>query len=83
MTLDTSAGPLVELPATHSIGMLARALLRPLPGPHVHVYFHDTDLLDRRRALALEWGLRALRLRRPPARLDELSAPETSRFAYT
>lgn len=82
-TLETAAGPLAELPSTHSIGMLVRALARPLPEPLVHVYFHDTDLLDRRRAAALELGLRALRLRRRPARLDELAPPVTALFPYT
>nr|MBA3385005.1 hypothetical protein [Actinomycetota bacterium] len=58
------------LPATHTIGMLARAVR--LPG-YVHVYFHDTDLLDRRRAFALAFGLRHLALRRPVRDLDEIS----------
>ena len=41
---------LPALPTTHSLGDLARALLRPWSLPRfVHVYFHDTDLLDRRR----------------------------------
>ena len=70
------------MPTTHSIGMLARALGGPLPEPLVHVYFHDTDLLDRRRAAALELGLRLLRLRRRRARLDELAVPEHSSFPY-
>jgi len=63
---------LPELPATHSLGMLARGLLR-LHGP-VHVHFHDWELLDRRRAAALEALLGALRLRRRPLDLDELAA---------
>jgi peptidoglycan/xylan/chitin deacetylase (PgdA/CDA1 family) len=58
------------LPATHTIGMLARAVR--LPG-YVHVYFHDTDLADAKRALALRLGLRHLSLRRPVKDLDELS----------
>jgi hypothetical protein len=58
------------LPATHTIGMLARSLRF---GDYVHVYFHDTDLLDRKRALALELGLRHLAKRRPVRDLDELS----------
>jgi hypothetical protein len=58
------------LPATHTIGMLARAVLLP---EYVHVYFHDTDLLERRRALALAFGLRHLARRRPVRDLDELS----------
>jgi peptidoglycan/xylan/chitin deacetylase (PgdA/CDA1 family) len=58
------------LPATHTIGMLARSIR--LPG-YVHVYFHDTDLADAKRALALRVGLRHLSLRRPVKDLDELS----------
>jgi hypothetical protein len=81
--VDTAAGPLPELPSTHSLGMVLRAVGRPLPAPLVHVYFHDTDLLDRRRAAALELGLRLLRLRRRPSRLDEQVVPETTRFPYS
>jgi hypothetical protein len=41
---------LPAVPTTHSLGDLARALVRPWSLPRfVHVYFHDTDLLDRRR----------------------------------
>jgi hypothetical protein len=41
---------LAALPTTHSLGDLAHALLRPWSlARFVHVYFHDTDLLDRRR----------------------------------
>jgi hypothetical protein len=58
------------LPATHTIGQLVRAVR--LPG-YVHVYFHDTDLLDRRRGLALTLALRLLAHRRPARDLDELS----------
>jgi hypothetical protein len=47
------------LPTTHSVGALARAVLRPLPA-YVHAYFHDYDLLDSRRRLALEVSLRVL-----------------------
>jgi hypothetical protein len=65
------AGPEKNLlPATHTIGMLARAVR--LPG-YVHVYFHDTDLAVAKRALALRLGLRHLSLRRPVKDLDELS----------
>lgn len=64
-------GPEADLfPATHTIGMLARAVRLP---EYVHVYFHDTDLLERRRALALALGLRHLARRRPVRDLDELS----------
>ncbi len=51
------------LPTTHSLGQLARAVLRPLP-PYVHAYFHDHDLLDARRRAALVASLRLLGLRR-------------------
>jgi len=65
-TLDLPSGRrLAEAPATHSLGMLARGVIGPLP-PVVHAYFHDTDLLDRKRSVALELALRALRLRRLP-----------------
>ena len=58
------------LPATHTIGMLARAFRLP---DYVHVYFHDTDLLQPKRRLGLELGLRHLGVRRPVRDLDELS----------
>jgi hypothetical protein len=59
------------LPATHTIGMAARAIR--LPG-YVHVYFHDTDLLDRKRAAALRIALFQIGLRRPVRDLDALAA---------
>ncbi len=62
---------LLELPASHSLGMLARDVPR-LRG-HVHLHFHDWELVDRRRAAALEVLLRLLRLRRRPASVLELS----------
>ena len=63
---------LLEVPTTHSIGMLARGLLGPFRRQIVHAYFHDTDLLDRRRAAALHVGLRFLGLKRTVTDLDEL-----------
>jgi hypothetical protein len=51
------------LPTTHSLGQLARAVLRPLPR-YVHAYFHDYDLLDLRRRIALAASLRVLGARR-------------------
>ena len=71
---------LLELPATHSLGMAARAAVRRLPD-YVHVYFHDTDLLDRRRARALEWALRIIGRRRRPLRLDRLEAEQELDFS--
>jgi hypothetical protein len=67
-----SGGRLLELPTTHSLGMLARGVLASLPGPVVHAYFHDTDLLDRKRAAALRAGLSLLGVRRTVADLNEL-----------
>jgi hypothetical protein len=64
---------LLELPTTHSLGMLARALLRGLRDRYVHVYFHDTDLADRLRAATLEAGLRLLGRRYERSDLDELA----------
>jgi hypothetical protein len=66
---------LTAVPTTHTLGDLVRALARPRGLPHevVHVYFHDTDLLDRRRERALAAALRLLALRRRPARLDEVA----------
>jgi len=52
------------LPTTHSLGGLARAVLGPLPD-YVHAYFHDYDLLDARRRLALVTALAVLGRRRP------------------
>jgi hypothetical protein len=60
------------LPTTHSLGALARGVLRPLP-PYVHAYFHDYDLLDPFRRAALGLGLRALSRRRAPGDPLELS----------
>jgi hypothetical protein len=75
-------GRLLELPATHSVGMLLRDLLRrrPLEQPVVHVHFHDWDLADPRRRTALLAGLHLLRRRREPLGLDELArrAAETA-----
>jgi hypothetical protein len=51
------------LPTTHSLGQLARAVLKPLPD-YVHGYFHDYDLLSPTRRAALAGALRMLRFRR-------------------
>jgi len=65
-------GELLELPTTHSLGMLARSIAGRLPN-YVHVYFHDTDLLDGVRSGVLRACLRVLALRRGRSDLDELA----------
>lgn len=70
-----------ELPSTHSIGAAVRASVRRLRLPVVHVYFHDTDLLDARRRVALHAALAVLRRRCAPSDLEALAreeAPEVS-----
>src|SRR5438128_4536695 len=67
-----SGRKLLELPTTHSIGMLARGLLGPFFGPVVHAYFHDTDLLDQKRRAALRFGLAFLAAKRSRTDLDRL-----------
>ena len=71
-----SGARLLELPSTHSLGMLAREVLAPggLRAELVHVHFHDTDLVDTRRRLALVWALRALARRRTTTDLDARAA---------
>jgi len=63
---------LLEIPTTHSIGMLARGALGPFRRQIVHAYFHDTDLLDGRRSFALKAGLGFLGLKRTATDLREL-----------
>ncbi len=72
-TLRVGTASLRELPATHSLGMAARAALGRLPG-YVHVCFHDTDLLDGGRRRALAWALRLIGRRRRRERLDGVLA---------
>jgi hypothetical protein len=71
--IELSSGRrLLELPSTHSIGMLVRGVLtRDLPKV-VHAYFHDTDLPDRRRTAALRVALALLGRRRIRTDLTEL-----------
>jgi hypothetical protein len=64
------------LPTTHSIGQLARAVLSPGLPRFVHAYFHDYDLLDVRRRLALTSSLHVLGIRR--AAYDASSATRKS-----
>jgi hypothetical protein len=55
----------LEVPSTHSLGSAARGLTGLMP-PHVHVHFHDYELLDAKRRAALSATLRLLALRRRP-----------------
>jgi hypothetical protein len=64
-----------SIPTTHSLGDLARALRRRAPLPAVtHVYFHDTDLLDRRRRMLVRALLPLLARHAQPSDLDALVA---------
>ncbi len=71
--LEVDGGRLLELPTTHSLGAAARAALGPLPDGILHVYFHDDELLDTRRRIALEATLALLARRRRATDLDSLA----------
>ena len=80
-----SGRELRTIPTTHSLGDLARALTRRALPELVHVYFHDTDLLDARRRLLLHATLRALARRARVSDLDTLAAellPAAPRLAW-
>jgi hypothetical protein len=74
-TVELPSGALLRaIPTTHSLGDLARRLAsRDLPSL-VHVYFHDTDLLDRSRRIVLEGVLRLLAQRASVTDLDAFVA---------
>ncbi len=80
-----SGRTLRAIPTTHSLGDLARSLTsRDLPDL-VHVYFHDTDLLDGRRRALVGAVLRVLGRRAQASDLDALAAevvPEAPRVAW-
>jgi len=65
---------LAVVPTTHGAGDLVRALVRPGLAAGVHAYFHDTDLVDRRRRALIVAGLVVLATRRPPTDLGALAA---------
>ena len=68
-------GPILcAVPTSHGIGDLARALVRPGLPPRVHTYFHDTDLVDRRRRALIVGVLTMLGRRRPATDLDVVAA---------
>ena len=63
-----------SIPTTHSVGELARALVRPRSLPRlVHVYFHDTDLLRRKHRSLLAVLLPALSRLSSATDLDDLA----------
>ena len=80
-----SGRTLGAMPTTHSLGDLARSLARRELPPVAHVYFHDTDLLDRRRRTLLSVVLRLLARRADVSDLDTLSAgllPDAPRVTW-
>jgi hypothetical protein len=78
-----SGRTLGAIPTTHSLGDLARGLSRRRLPELVHVYFHDTDLLEPRRRALLRAVLPVLGRRARVADLDAVagqllpSAPST------
>jgi hypothetical protein len=70
-----SSRRLLAVPTTHSLGGLARSLMRRAALPIVvHAYLHDTDLLDFRRRAVLPLLLGLLRGRSLVSDLDALAA---------
>jgi hypothetical protein len=72
-----SGGMLAALPTTRSLGSLGRSVWtrRGPTEPVVHVYFHDTDLVDARRRVLLRTLLAILARRRRPASPLDLPGP--------
>jgi hypothetical protein len=80
-----SGRTLGAIPTTHSLGDLARALRRRALPELVHAYFHDTDLLDRRRRALVTVLLPLLSRRARITDLDALAAqvlPGAPRVAW-
>ena len=69
-----SGNTLGVIPTTHSLGDLGRALWRRRLPDLVHVYFHDTDLLEPRRRAFLRLALPLLARRAEVSDLDALAA---------
>ncbi len=78
--LDSAAGIELEgallpaIPTSHGAGDLARALVKPRLPAELHAYFHDTDLVDRRRRALIVAGLTALGARAHRSDLDAVAA---------
>lgn len=73
-----SGRELLALPTSHSIGDALRAATRPARVGRVHVYFHDTDLVEPRRRRLVRVALRLLAARGNRLDLDELMAAGAS-----
>ena len=76
LSIEGNGRRLLELPSTHTLGMavrLAMSGLRNAP-PVVHVCFHDWELVDRRRRVALRWALSVLGRRCRRLDLSELAS---------
>jgi len=71
-----SGSTLRVIPTTHSLGDLARALMRRSLPRLVHVYFHDTDLLDVRRRALVDVLLPLLARRATATDLDALATAQ-------
>ena len=73
-----SGATLAALPTTRSLGSLGRSVwTRSGPTERVvHVYFHDTDLVDSRRRALVRTLLAVLARRRRPASPVDLSDPD-------
>jgi hypothetical protein len=74
--LRLEGGVLLAVPTTRSVGDLVRAVARPwtLDEEVVHVYCHDTDLVDGRRRRLLVSALALLGRRRQRSDLDTVSS---------
>jgi hypothetical protein len=70
-----SGRTLPAIPTTHSLGALARGIARPRSLPRlVHVYFHDTDLVNRSRRVLVFALLPSLARLAQPTDLATLAA---------
>jgi len=71
-----SGSRLLAVPTTHTIGDITARVTRraTLPEEVVHVYLHDTDLVERKRRTALRVALAILGRRRRVADLDAVVA---------
>jgi hypothetical protein len=81
----TSGAELRAVPTTHSVGDLAREVGRRALPDFVHIYFHDTDLVDRRRRALVHGVLRVLARRARVTDLDEIvrrALPDAPRVTW-